>query len=117
MSVERLTGRVKWFNNKNGYGFISTCADDSKDIFVHYSGIRGYTPPTEKRENYQFKYLVQGEYVEFDLVKMEDDEKHEFKANDISGVLGGPLMCETISENSKSRGPPRGRPRRGEQPN
>ncbi len=115
MSVERLTGRVKWFNNKNGYGFISTCAEDSKDIFAHYSGIRGYTPPTEKKENYQFKYLVQGEYVEFDLVKMEDDEKHEFKANDISGVQSGPLMCETIAENSRSRGPSRGRARR-EQP-
>ena len=29
MSGERLTGRVKWFNNKNGYGFVSTLGDDS----------------------------------------------------------------------------------------
>ena len=39
MSTEgRLQGRVKWFNNKSGYGFISTLGEDSKDIFAHYSG-------------------------------------------------------------------------------
>ena len=40
MSVERLTGRVKWFNSKNGYGFISVCDDSERDIFAHYSCIR-----------------------------------------------------------------------------
>ena len=46
--------------------------------------------------------LVQGEYVEFDLVKTED-EKHEYKANDISGIKSGPLMCDTQAENNKAR--------------
>ncbi len=99
--VGRLTGRVKWFNNKNGYGFISTCEDESKDIFAHYSCIRGFTPV--RGEGFQYKYLVQGEYVEFLLERMEDNEKHEFKASDISGVKSGPLMCDTIAENPKPR--------------
>ena len=54
-------GCVKWFNNKAGYGFI-TVTDGSKagsDIFVHHSSIQIDTE--------QYKYLVQGEYVEFSL--------------------------------------------------
>ena len=41
---------------------------------------------------------MQGEYVEFELAKMDDD-KHEFKASDISGIKDGKLMCETQAEN------------------
>jgi cold shock CspA family protein len=100
MSVERLTGRVKWFNSKNGYGFISVCDDSDRDIFAHYSCIRGYS--SVRDENFVYKFLVQGEYVEFDLVKTED-EKHEYKANDISGIKNGPLMCDTQAENSRVR--------------
>jgi len=39
----RLIGRVKWFNNKAGFGFITVCDGEyaEKDIFVHYSSIRG----------------------------------------------------------------------------
>lgn len=32
-------GKVKWFNNKKGYGFITT--DQGDELFVHYSEIRG----------------------------------------------------------------------------
>uniref|UniRef100_A0A6C0L6R0 CSD domain-containing protein n=1 Tax=viral metagenome TaxID=1070528 RepID=A0A6C0L6R0_9ZZZZ len=85
---ERLLGQVKWFNNKAGYGFITVNDGDysGKDIFIHYSAIRV--------TNSQYKYLVQGEYVEFSLVKSSTDG-HEFQAIDISGVKGGALMCET----------------------
>ncbi len=48
-------GRVKWFNEKKGYGFISR--DDGKDVFVHYSSI--------KREG--FKSLYEGDEVEFEV--------------------------------------------------
>lgn len=61
---EHLLGRVKWFNNKAGYGFI-TVTDGSRsgtDIFVHHSSVNV--------ENQQYKYLVQGEYVEFDLIRL-----------------------------------------------
>ena len=88
-TVERLTGMVKWFNNKAGFGFITVCGDgdhSGKDIFVHYTSIRV--------TNSQYKYLVQGEYVDFALVK-SDSEKHEYHAVDVSGVLGGSIMCET----------------------
>lgn len=40
----RLTGRVKWFNKKSGYGFLTVCGDSDykdKDIFAHYSAVKG----------------------------------------------------------------------------
>jgi cold shock CspA family protein len=80
---------VKWFNNKAGFGFITVSSEgehSGKDIFVHYTSIRV--------NNSQYKYLVQGEYVDFTLVKSEN-EKHEYHATDVSGVLGGSIMCET----------------------
>jgi len=85
---ERLLGQVKWFNNKAGYGFITVNDGEhsGKDIFIHYSTIR--------TTNSQYKYLVQGEYVEFNLVK-STAENHEYQAIDISGIKGGPLMCES----------------------
>ena len=93
VSLPRLAGRVKWFNNKSGFGFITVCEGDQldKDIFVHYSSIRA--------ESSQYKYLVQGEYVEFDLVK-SDNENHEYHASDISGIKNGILMCETHRQNN-----------------
>ena len=86
---ETLTGTVKWFNNKAGFGFITICEEGEykdKDIFVHYSSIRV--------SNSQYKYLLQGEYVDFTLVKANSDT-HEFQAMNVSGVKGGPIMCET----------------------
>lgn len=84
----RLLGQVKWFNNKAGYGFITVNDGDysGKDIFIHYTSIRV--------TNSQYKYLVQGEYVEFNLVKSNTDA-HEYQATEISGLKGGALMCET----------------------
>ncbi|HUV04582.1 MAG TPA: cold-shock protein [Armatimonadota bacterium] len=51
------TGKVKWFSESKGYGFIAT--DDGKDIFVHYTGIRG----TGRRN------LFEGQEVEFEIVE------------------------------------------------
>ena len=93
---EHLIGRVKWFNNKAGYGFI-TITDgvrSGNDIFVHHSSI--------SVEGQQYKYLVQGEYVEFDLIKVETD-KHEWQASKVSGIKGGKLMCETRHETKIAR--------------
>lgn len=87
---ERLLGRVKWFNNKAGYGFI-TVTDGLKsgmDIFVHHKAI--------KVED-QYRYLVQGEYVEFQIENVENG-KHDMQASEVSGVKGGKLMCETRKE-------------------
>ena len=48
-------GKVKWFSNQKGYGFIQT--DDGEDIFVHFSAIQA--------EGY--KTLAQGQEVEFEI--------------------------------------------------
>lgn len=87
-SSDRIVGQVKWFNTKAGYGFITvkTGEHSGKDIFVHYSAILV--------ENSQYKYLVQGEYVEFCLVKSTND-KYEYHAVDVSGICKGTIMCET----------------------
>jgi len=95
-SSERLIGRVKWFNNKAGYGFI-TVTDGSRsgsDIFIHHTAI--------EVENQQYKYLVQGEYVEFSLIKTTSSV-HEWQASSVNGIKGGKLMCETRRDLKLSR--------------
>jgi CspA family cold shock protein len=51
-------GRVKWFNTKKGYGFI-TREDNEEDIFVHYTSISGDG----------YRALEKGEDVQFELVE------------------------------------------------
>jgi len=84
----RYMGQVKWFNNKAGYGFITTTleGENTNDIFAHYTTIQV--------NNTQYKYLVQGEYVEFSLSTSVNDT-HEFQATQITGMNNGRLMCET----------------------
>ena len=50
-----MTGKVKWFDSKKGYGFI--ISEDGKEIFVHFSGI--------VKEG--FKALNEGQKVEFEI--------------------------------------------------
>ncbi|RJP19518.1 MAG: cold-shock protein [Candidatus Omnitrophota bacterium] len=57
------TGRVKWFNEQKGYGFIEQ--DGAKDLFVHHSDIRGEG----------FKNLYEGQTVEFDVAQGEKGPK------------------------------------------
>jgi len=56
--AERELGKVKWFNNARGYGFI-TRGDENEDIFVHFRNIRGDG----------YKSLVEGQSVEFELLE------------------------------------------------
>ena len=97
----RLTGRVKWFNNKTGFGFIAALTDsegvkEGSDVFVHHSAI--------KVAQEQYRYLTQGEYIEFLLSKLTDAgaSKHEYQAVDVTGVKGGKLICETRWESRAS---------------
>ena len=49
-------GRVKWFNNAKGYGFIER--DGGSDVFVHFSAVQGNG----------FRTLEEGQAVEFEIV-------------------------------------------------
>lgn len=55
---ERLTGTVKWFSQKKGYGFIGPDAGSDADVFVHYSAIQGDG----------FRNLNEGQRVEFAIM-------------------------------------------------
>jgi CspA family cold shock protein len=59
-------GRVKWFSNEKGYGFVER--DDGDDVFVHFSAIQGDG----------YRTLAEGQEVEFDIV---DGPKGEQAAN------------------------------------
>ncbi len=55
--MEATKGKVKWFNDAKGYGFIET--EDGIDVFVHYSAI----------DMEGFKSLREGQWVEYDLLE------------------------------------------------
>ena len=53
----RSTGKVKWFNDAKGFGFITT--ETGEDVFVHFSAI----------QSQGFRSLPEGAQVEFDLIQ------------------------------------------------
>jgi len=59
-----MLGKVKWFNDSKGYGFIAK-DDGSGDVFVHFSAIGGDG----------FKSLAEGDAVEFDVVDSDKGPK------------------------------------------
>ncbi len=62
--LERLTGRVKWFNAQKGYGFIVP-DNGGKDLFVHYSAI----------QSDGYKTLKEGQKVEFEIDQSDRGDK------------------------------------------
>jgi len=94
-SDEVYTGCVKWFNRSSGWGFLTvTSSEEQDDIFVHWNAL--------SVDKEQYRYLVNGEYVTF-KVSFNKDAKHSYQAEEVRGVNGGLLMCETRNEQLRSR--------------
>jgi CspA family cold shock protein len=88
-------GNCKWFNSKIGYGFVTIVSDGDKkgqDIFVHHSGV--------KPKNSHFRTLTKGEYISLDVEQGENG----LQGSNITGVFGGPLMCDNNVYRSSNRG-------------
>ena len=104
-----FTGRVKWFQRTGGWGFITVSSEEFKgdDIFVHWKGIN-----VDKE---QYRYLITGEYVTFNIAFNPDNDTHQYQAENIRGVNGGTLMCETRNEQRTNSSSTRGarKPQRG----
>eukprot|EP00798_Chlamydomonas_sp_ICE-L_P007023 gene7023-120_t len=85
--VGELTGQVKWFNDRLGYGFCTVINDSvhkGRDIFVHHSGIRPLTS--------NYKTLRKGEYINFNVMNGHNG----MQAVNVTGICGGPLMCDVV---------------------
>lgn len=85
-TVGTYVGQVKWFDNSQGYGFITIISgsEKGKDIFVHHTGI--------SPANSNYKTLRKGEYINFNIIT----GLKGLQAVDITGINGGPLMCDII---------------------
>jgi CspA family cold shock protein len=85
-TVGIYVGQVKWFDNSQGYGFITIISgsEKGKDIFVHHTGI--------SPANSNYKTLKKGEYINFNIIT----GLKGLQAVDITGINGGPLMCDII---------------------
>ena len=89
-------GMVKWFSNKLGYGFIRVVDNSDRhndDIFVHQSRV---VPNVS-----EYRTLKKGEYVSFEILP---DTKREWQANHVTGLYGGPLMCDTYHRPRRTGG-------------
>lgn len=88
-----IVGNTKWFNKKLGYGFITIYngVHTGENIFVHHSGI--------KPLNSNFKTLKKGEYVQLNIV----EGVNGLQAIDVTGIMGGPLMCDNVDTKSNKQ--------------
>ena len=106
-TVGKFVGCVKWFNLKTGFGFLTVVGgsdgDESRtvpvkvgsEMFVHHTNVRV--------KDEQYRYLVQGEYVEFSVSEVSNGQ-HSYQAIDVTGMCSGKLTCETRHESRLQSG-------------
>ena len=97
---QRYEGCVKFFDK--GYGFITVLREvgstevvpeeERTTVFVHFSGLR--------TGEEQFKYLTQGEYVEFIT---STNEEGKTQATDVTGIAEGLTRCESLAQIRKAK--------------
>jgi cold shock CspA family protein len=100
-AANKMAGCVKWFNMKTGFGFLTVVKSEAgselkvgSEIFVHHSNVK----VTEE----QYRFLVQGEYVEFNVSNVANGQ-HACQAVNVTGMFGGKLMCETRHESRQNQ--------------
>ena len=98
---DTCVGQVKWFDKVKGFGFISNL-DDQTDYFVHHTQIKTSLNDDSQRE--LFRYLIAGEYVEFQLQQVtEGHAGNRVMACRVTGIRGGDLMYHIIHQQHQER--------------
>ena len=64
------SGRVKWFNSKKGYGFITLDDDDKKDVFLHVSALEK-SKLRKIRENQKIQFEIKEEQGKLQAINLK----------------------------------------------